>query len=136
MINDDLLDAQAALRRYRSFEECLLDDVRWLRFGSQIDLVFNYVWDEGGQVRDRVLEEPRLVTVRCFGVQELMLSNHLTQAMLDEPDRLNWGLSEVAVVRFEPRRLDGGDGVQVAVLWEGGRALHVIAAGLEVAEVL
>ena len=49
------------------------------------------------------------------------LDGRLTSAMLDEPDAIDWGLSEIASVTAVPKRLpDDRVGYEVAVSWEGG----------------
>ena len=134
MSDNNLVEAQETLRWFRSFDQCLLHDVRWRRFGSEVDLVFNYIWGDDGECRELVLEQPRLVTVRCSGVFEIVLSNGLNQSMIEQPDQLTWGLTEVAIVRLESRRLYDRDAVRVAVAWEWGRSLTIIASGVQIAE--
>ena len=61
------------------------------------------------------------------------LDGRLTSAMLDEPDAIDWGLSEIASVTAVPKRLpDDRVGYEVAVSWEGERSLRILAAGIAI----
>jgi hypothetical protein len=127
-------EAEEGLRRHRNLEECLLEDVRWRRYGSEIHLVFNSVWDESGELRARILEEPRHVEIRGLGVHELELVNNLSRGMVENPEQLNWGLAEVAVVRLEDARVGDQDAVQAVVQWDSERSLRILAADVRLLE--
>src|SRR5262245_28572058 len=90
---------QAALERWRSFEECLLHDVRFVNFGFGVDVVFNYVWGEGGRVRNDVLENPHLVAFHLLGVESLRFQGGLTSGMRENFESINWGLAEISMVK-------------------------------------
>lgn len=123
------------LRSLGHLSEWLLHDVRWRRFGSEIEVQFNNVFDESIRVRTDALDNPRLFVVRLFGVQSLTLSNHLSPAMLDEPERIDWGFSEISKVDLQGVALADRVGVRFSILWEGPRRIDVIAASIEVADV-
>ena len=88
------------LREYRHLEECLLVEVLWKNYGLTLECIFNYIWTPDGKVR-RNLAEPDLVTVTFDLVQELHVQNALNEAMCREPERINWGISEIALMRLE-----------------------------------
>ncbi|GAB3700224.1 hypothetical protein [Mariniluteicoccus flavus] len=97
--------------------ESLMDELSLTHFGYSVRVVFTLVIDRNG----RVLEEPFQVTFDLEGVQDLSLHGALTPRMLEHPERINWGLSEVARVRVTP----SDDGVCFEVLWEGERRVEV-----------
>jgi hypothetical protein len=122
------------LRQMGNLSEWLLHDMEWRRFGSDFDFHFNNVFDESGNVRGDALEDPHLLVVCLAGVQSLIIENHLSQGILDAPERLDWGFSEIAGVRLE----DLGEGeagrIKFSVLWETRRRIEVVAASVAIAE--
>ncbi len=127
----DLDDLREAVSSFHNFAECLLHDVSWFRFGTEVHLVFNVIWDAAGQVRSDVLEHPRLVELRLYGVQDLEVRNHLTPGMLDRPELVNWGLSEVSRLSIAECDLGDREGVLVEVFWQGPRSIRGKAASAE-----
>src|SRR3989442_14766440 len=117
MIESSIDALRNALREWRFLEDCLLHDLRLVQFGFGIDLTFNYVWSDENQVRSDVLEKPKLITLRLIGVESLNLRGGLTGGMIDNPELINWGLSEVA--RVEP--VEGNSGLALSIYWEGSR---------------
>jgi hypothetical protein len=109
------------LRGWNYFQECLLHDVRPVRFGFGINLVFNYAWTKEGNIREDVIERPQLATLSLLGVQYLRFSGGLTQGMLENPELINWGLSEISLVR----QVECPDLLAIEVQWEGDREMRV-----------
>jgi hypothetical protein len=97
--------------------EALLHELALARFGYSIRAVFQVIADLDGAV----LQEPRQVVVDLDGVDRLELRGGLTPRMVEHPEEINWGLSEVALVRV--MAVDGG--VRFEVLWEGDRRIEV-----------
>jgi hypothetical protein len=97
--------------------ESLMDELSLTDFGYSARAVFTLVIDRNG----RVLEQPSQVTFDLEGVQELSLHGALTPRMLEHPELINWGLSEVARVRVAPVE----DGVRFEALWEGERKVEI-----------
>lgn len=126
------------LRENRSFEECLLVDLRWRHFGTVIELVFDFTWTGDGSVRSEYLP-PDLKTLALRNVQELHVHNALSEHMSLHPEELNWGLSEVAAVRLlEHDEFLSKYGTLPVSLhhlrcsWDGGRRIDVVFSTLEV----
>jgi hypothetical protein len=104
-----------------------LHEVRVWNFLYNVDLVFNYVWSSGNDVRPDVLTSPFFVTLRLVGVEDLRYVGALTEGMRQHPERINWGLSEVANVEV----VDRGELVGLSVIWESDRALEVTFVSFE-----
>ncbi|GAA2213980.1 hypothetical protein GCM10009850_094440 [Nonomuraea monospora] len=121
-------DIERLLTGHRHFEECLLADVRWRHYGTTVELVFNSIWD-GDRIRPDILARPRLVTVRLHLVQEFRLANAINEAVARDPESLDWGFSEVAMVSLAE---EGPDHHRLAVLWEGDRRIDVVFRGLDI----
>jgi hypothetical protein len=99
----------------------LLHDLRLVNFGFSLDLVFNDIWTPDGRVRPDVLERPVLLTFRLLGVESLRLTGGLTAAMIEHPNEINWGLSEVSRVLAT----SVGSRLRLSVRWEGERLIDV-----------
>jgi hypothetical protein len=115
------------LEEWNNFEECLVHDVRPVIFGFGLDLVMNYVWDDG-QVREGALDAPHLVTLRMLGVDSLRFVGGLTESMKADPGGIGWGLTEIAQITPISAPL----GLGIAVEWEGPRRLEVMFSELDV----
>ncbi|RMI42781.1 hypothetical protein EBN88_08620 [Streptomyces triticirhizae] len=124
MVNSARHRLDALLSEWSSFEECLLHDVRPVHFGFGVRMDINHVWGPDGQVRPDALERPVLVRLFLMGVQRLEFTGALNHAQLADPEQLDWGLTEIAVVR----RFDVPDLVGLAVEWESERQLRVCFA--------
>jgi hypothetical protein len=123
MIESDSYEQLIRVLQQRNFfEECLLSDVRPIKFGYGIDLVINDVWDAEGCRRSDIIERPLLTTIRLLGVDFLRFTGALTSAMKEDPEQIDWGLTEIAMVEpFEPETMPLG----LSVKWEGRRRLDI-----------
>jgi hypothetical protein len=130
----DKAEMEKLLEQYRSFEECLLQEVRTARFGTAVKLYFAYIWDDDDPDGRLVADEPRTVTLCLESVREVRFLTALPAGVLAEPERADWGLTEVALVRLEEsselltaHRARSDAPVQhLAVEWESDRRLDVI----------
>jgi hypothetical protein len=117
----EITELMADLARWRYLEECLLQDMRLIDFGSGLELIFNYIWGDDGNVREDALDRVVPVTFTLSGVESLRLVGALTDAMRSDPDCIDWGLSEVArVVPF-----DSSVGLGLSIRWEGRRRIDI-----------
>lgn len=129
---------EAILKRHHSFEECLLEEVRLSRFGTTLALEFAYIWsdDEADSVR---ASTTRRITIDCELVHEVQIVTALPPSILAEPERADWGLTEVALVRLQhdSELLEKHHGASIPlhhllVEWEGDRRIDVIFGLLRV----
>lgn len=85
------------LSAYDNFDECCLLDITSHHFGSSIHL--------------RLQRPPRwnqtIVVLRAELVFEFILTNRYGIDLLREPERMDWGFTELAVIR-PVERADGG----------------------------
>ena len=109
-------------------EESLLVEVALTHHGYSVRLVFDLTRTSEGALRPDLNERGQRCTVEMHGVQRLQLEGGLSQSMLDQPEAINWGLSEVALVRAEASAV----GLQLQVLWEGKRNVVIDAGSAEV----
>lgn len=91
----------SALSRFRNFDQCLLREVRLVRFGTELELEFEYIWDDH-RADGVLLAEPfPRVVIRLEVVDSVDMRLELPPGLLEDPNEVNWGLSEVAMVRVE-----------------------------------
>jgi hypothetical protein len=95
-------EIEAVLQAYHHFADCSVEDITWRDFGTTLVVTLDYIWSSAGQLRED-LDTKRLVDLNFYLVQELHVRNALNAAMCREPSRLNWGVSEVAIVRLMDR---------------------------------
>jgi hypothetical protein len=116
-INDpDTLNA--ALEGVHNLEESLLSALELTHHGYSAELRFAHL--RGG----RPVPETSLVTVVMEAVWVLRLTGGLSDEMVQHPERINWGLSEVALVSA----YSADPGVGLLVAWEDKREIRVEAA--------
>lgn len=129
------------LARYRYFNECLLREGRLVRCGLDFELAFDYIWDDADPKGTRLAREFRQVVLVLQNVRLISVDNVLPAGILENPDRADWGLTEVALVRPEnPSSLLGRLPTSepylchVVVLWETDRRIDVVFASMTVTE--
>ncbi|WP_148613299.1 hypothetical protein [Nocardioides rubriscoriae] len=118
------------LSRWLHCQESLLVEMALTHHGYAVRLAFNLTWASEGVLRpDLDTREQRLI-IEMHGVQRLHMEGALSPAMLDHPEAINWGLSEVAQLRAETCLA----GIQLQVLWENERSIVIDAQSASVTE--
>lgn len=105
------------LEQFGALSEALMKELCLVNYGYSVHVEFSVVVDLGG----RVLDDPLHVGFDLDGVQSLTLVGGLTSSMLEHPENINWGLSEVARVRVA----SSDDGIRFEARWEGERLIEV-----------
>jgi hypothetical protein len=131
-------EIEAFLNEHKDFSECIIEELALKDYGTTLDVVFNYIWTDTGEVRPN-LNERNAIVLRFRLVQELHINNALNSSMLRNPESINWGLNEVALVQLvkddsasqtsnpPPAALN-----HLALLWEGERRIDIVFSELEV----
>jgi hypothetical protein len=149
------VEIREVLFNHYHFGECALTKVVWMAYGTVLEFVFDYIYQdsEGFQIDSRGnpttrepkirpdLDQPLIKTLRFHSVQEFHVYNRLNDAQLDNPDQINWGFGEVSAVTLEDSsqflanyRHQSSTFHHVAVTWEGDRRIDVVFAKLEVVQ--
>jgi hypothetical protein len=115
---DDPDALNVALRGVDNLEESLLSALELTHHGYSAELRFAHLR------RGRPVSETSQVTLVMEAISALRLDGGLSEAMVQHPDRINWGLSEVALVSA----YSAEPGVGLLVAWEGEREIRVEAA--------
>jgi hypothetical protein len=123
-------------REHKNFSECIIEKLALKDYGATLEVVFNYIWTESVELRPN-LDERYEIVLRFRLVQELHINNALNSSMLRDPESINWGLNEVALVKVvDDNELQRDEPSPVplthlAFFWEGDRRIDVIFHKLE-----
>jgi hypothetical protein len=130
-------DIEKYFHDHKDFSECIIEELVLKDYGTTLEVVFNYIWTDTGELRPNV-NEPNDIILRFNLVQELQICNALTASMLRSPESINWGLNEVALLKVIDDQASRADETScpplthVAFLWEGDRRIDVVFVELEV----
>lgn len=126
-----------ALADYNNLQECVIETMALEDYGTTVKIVFNYIWNERGEVRED-LDQVRRLIVRFRRVQRFHLENALNPHMSEFPEELNWGLNEIAAMR----PVEGDDLAayrdfpvpfhRMEIVWDSGRRIDLIFSEVEV----
>lgn len=138
-MNGDNSAVGQILEQYRSFQECLLKELRLSQFGISLELDLEYIWDDNDPSRAALATTPKTVTLAFDLVHEVRIVSALPTAIRVEPARANWGLTEIGRIRSispsESDRAVSASANHVVVEWEGDRRIDVVFERLRVAAI-
>lgn len=106
------------LTRAGSLTDALMEGLRLVDHGYSVRIDLKLIVDVDGCV----LAEPVKVCFDLLGVQHFSLNGSLSVRMIEHPEEIDWGLSEVALVELT-RVVDG---VRFQILWEGERNIEIL----------
>lgn len=131
-------EIQELLNQHHSFSECIIADFDWARFGTEVELTLRYIYDDDGHIY-KSMDDWRTLVLRFLLVQELRISNGLTQTMCNRPEQLNWGFSEIALMKLvenselaEPFRELSMPFHHMSILWETERRIDIVFSEIEI----
>lgn len=127
----EIAELNAALRKWRRFEECVLHEIRSTDAFFTLDLIFDYIWNDEGRVRDGLGDDLSLVKVTASVIKELTFEDGFSEAMRRWPEQVNWGIAEVAEVSISSDGLN----LRLIVSWENDRRIEIVCGSIEVGEV-
>jgi hypothetical protein len=137
MKTSDTREIKVFLEEQREFSECIIEELALKNYGTTFEVVFNYIWNDSGELRAN-LDEPQGISLRFRLLQELRINNSLTSSMLRNPESINWGINEVALVKvmndsnaFQTSEISQVPLIHVAFLWEGDRRIDVLFSEFE-----
>jgi hypothetical protein len=130
-------DIARILDGYHGLSECVIESVLLKDYGTTVEIGFDYIWDDEGNVR-KDLDRVKELTLRFRIVQVFHMENALNASMSRHPENINWGLNEVALVRVvSDDSLPAYAALSVPfnrvdLLWEDERRITLIFSELEV----
>jgi len=140
---------EARLKDFNSFQECIVERVEFSRFRTRLEIVINYIWDDGGRVRTDIDERQVLYRLTFDPVFEVRFVSGLTAYQSSHLDELNWGLNEISRItpldiQQDQEQYAGFPGMiqGVSVQWswnttsaEHDRRIDVVFSNLEIARI-
>jgi hypothetical protein len=130
------------LSKYKNLQECILLRIEWLDYFKTVEITINNVWDGEGRIR-KDLEHEEPIVLRFRLVQEFLFNAGLNEAMSLDPDKINWGINEIAFIKmnensplvkkYESLPIEYS---HTMIEWEKGinRRIDVVSAELEIIE--
>lgn len=153
MKESDKVKIREILYNNYEFNECVLEKLDWLHFGSSVEIKLNYIYtdsngfyiDASGKhcIKNCKLREnldiPLIKTIRFNFVQEFLLKNFLPIENKDEIDNLDWGFSEIDVIRIADNDIflsyyqkNAIKYHHFAIYFSGARRLDIVCHELEI----
>ena len=120
----DLAKAREAVAKLHGLQECIITKIGWSELGLELAVTLDYVWTDAGEICFTVGEEPRQLMLRFQIVNEFRMFNALTTAMLQEPERINWGISEIAKFVIGPAQ-ESDEFAKAEFVWEWDRRIVI-----------
>jgi hypothetical protein len=124
----DKADIAAAIAKLHDLQECIIRNIAWDEPAMRLTVTLDYIWTEDGSICFTQGLEPRKITLTFQLTTLLMINNALTAIMIEHPERLNWGISEIARLEIVP-----GEDLGVAHGFVGARFVWEIDRRIEVA---
>lgn len=117
--------ARAALNKLHCLQECVIRNISWREPHFALSIILAYVWTDDDQICFTVNQPARELVLTFDLVNRLTMLSALNASMWAEPERLNWGVSEIAAIELE-KFDEAADGFAIArFLWEGARIIEV-----------
>lgn len=134
-------EIQAIINTHRGFSDCIIEEFKWKHFGTTMELKIRYIYDQNGHI-PKSMDDWHTLVLSFHLVQKLRISNALTQTMCNEPERLNWGFNEIALIKLEdnPELLTPFKEFitpfhHIVILWESERRIDIVFSELEIPEI-
>ena len=79
-------DIERLFHNHKEFSECIIEELALKDYGTTLDVVFNYIWTDSGELRPD-LNEPNDIILRFQLVQELQICNGTAPWSIPAPRR-------------------------------------------------
>ncbi len=131
---DNRHEIESFLGLYNNFEECIIEDLFFKSYGTILTVCLDIIWTEDRQIRQN-LEEKELICFSFLNLQEFKLYNDLNEKMIEEPEAINWGINEIALVKLDsdyyisnlPKHF-----YKIFFIWESNRKIEIVFSEIEV----
>ncbi|MGE5621299.1 MAG: hypothetical protein ACM3U0_01865 [archaeon] len=141
------------LYKHYEFGECIIEDIRWVNYGTSLEIKVNYIWTDSngffiessgkhsvkyGTIRPN-LDIPVIKTLKFNLVQEFHLKNFLPIDSPEDEDSIGWGYSEIGAIRIEDNSLflshywkEAIDYQHMCIYFSDDRRLDIVFHELEI----
>lgn len=141
MTTSDKNEIREIINGHKGFSECIIEKFLWKHFGTTIELTIRYIYDQDGYIA-KSMDDWRVLVLNFHLVQDLRISNALTEPMCNALERLNWGFNEIALMKLEdnPELLTPFKEFitpfhHIAILWENARRVDIVFSKLEMPKI-
>ena len=127
------------LKKYNFLQECILKDIVWKDYTTNLDLVFKNIWTDKGSLRVD-LDQERLLVLKFKFVQEFHFTGGLQKDILHHSELVNWGLNEISFLKVEEnsnllkKYNQQNELNHMNIIWEGKRKISLIFRTLNLME--
>lgn len=111
---------QQWLKAENDLSEALMTELCFTDFGYAVRIGFDIVINPDG----RLLVEPFSVTFNLDAVERVLFVGDLSSTMVEEPKRIDWGISEIACAALTQIP----DGARLTAYWESDRRVEIDCA--------
>lgn len=116
--------AREALAALHGLRECVITHLNWSETPLSLVVRLMYIWTDSGDVCFSVGLEPREIILRFGVINKFCMLNALTPAMIKEPGRIDWGISEIAELILR-QSADSFDFAEAEFAWESSRRILI-----------
>jgi hypothetical protein len=125
-VHTDRADMAAALAQLHHLQECIIRRIAWSEPAMQLTVELDYIWTDDGFICFTKREQARRLTLTFEHTSRVVIDNALSDAMIEHPEKLDWGISEIARLDLDAAQDDVSSGFILARFrWEGARHIDV-----------
>jgi hypothetical protein len=132
-------EIESALADLNHLQECIIIESLWYQFGLLVDVLINTT-DYNMRVTTRKHLPTKYHILRFYLVQEFHILRDLNHPMQNNPEYIDWGINEIALVRLlaespllEKYRSDPLSFFHLAFKWEvDSRRIDIVFSRLEI----
>lgn len=131
-------EAIKVLEKYKCLQECVLKDIKWKDYCTNVDFIFDNIWSSTGEIRQN-LDQEQLIVLKFRSVQEFHFLGNLSKDNILNPELINWGLNEISIIQIieDSSLLEKYNSTKlrffhVRVLWENERKIDLVFKHLKI----
>lgn len=122
VVIEDLQEARKQIRKYNSFQECILEEIIFDNYFTKLTISIINLWTKDGQLRRDLDERKEIVHIEFIGVNVFNIFNDLNINILSHPEKKNWGYNEIALIEIQQT---DDHYLRVLFLWESKRKIEL-----------
>ena len=122
VIIKDIQEAKRQFGAFKDFQECIIENLVFKDYLTTVVVSVANIWTDDGQLREDLDSRKELVHLEFKGVMSLNVFNDLTPSILYQPDRINWGFNEIALVEIKQ---DNDLYMTFSFVWESNRKIEL-----------
>lgn len=97
-------DAKNIIDGFNEFQECVITEITFENFLNSVKVGILNIWDKNKNIKSDIQHDKDVVYVIFKKVSRFKIENYLTETMLRNLDKVNWGINEFALLKVEKER--------------------------------